>query len=405
MIISENLEIDTKSFVEYIKNVISTDKEQGMKLIGNLIETSNLSERKASKLFGLCRQTIKKSVSIFKGITNYKLDIETRGRKKIEEKYPEIIDQIKQICENTESVDKSLKDDIVYIDITAGFVISKLQSDYGYTISECPCENTIIRIFRECLKYKITKIKKSKVLKKIPETDAIFDNVNKKKEEVKLSLDNVSSYTIDTKATKNVGYVSDNGASWIEKDALDHDTNVEYKVKPFGISNMKTQDTTVYCNTNNATADFMTECLETQIKNDRVQNPNINKVYLFLDNGPENCSHRTLWIFNLIMIAIRLNITIELVYYPPYHSKYNPIEHYWGVLQRSWNGLIIDSLDKLIGAINGTKWHGINSKGILIDKSYEKGKSVDKTYLKKLIEQHITYPTLAIENWSLIITP
>ena len=405
MIITENLEIGTKSFIEYIKNILLIDKEQGMKLIGNIVTKNHLSQRRAVKIFGLCRQTIKKAVAIFKGITNYKLDIETRGRKKIEEKHPEIIEQIKQICENTENIDKSLKDDIVYIDITAGFVISKLQSDYGYDISECPCENTIIRIFRECLNYKITKVKKSKVLKKIPETDAIFENVNKKKEEVKMSRDNVCAFTIDTKATKDVGDVSDNGSSWIKKEALDHDTNVEYKVKPFGISNMKTNETTVYCNTNNATAEFMAECLETQIKNDMVQNPNIDKVYLFLDNGPENSSRRTLWIYNLIMMAIRLNITIELVYYPPYHSKYNLIEHYWGVLQRSWNGLIIDSLDKLIGAINGTKWHGINSKGILIDKSYEKGKSVDKDELKKLIEQHISYPNSGIEKWSLIITP
>ena len=405
MIITENLEIGTKNFIEYIKHILLIDKEQGMKLIGNIVTKNHLSQRSAVKMFGLCRQTIKKSVSIFKGITNYKLDIETRGRKKIEEKNPEIIDQIKQICENTENVDKSLKDNIVYIGVTASFVISKLQSDYGYSISECPCENTVIRIFRECLKYKITKVKKNKVLKKIPETDAIFENVNKKKEEVRLSLDNVSSYTIDIKATKNVGDVSDNGSSWIEKNALDHDTNVEYKVKPFGISNTKTKETTVYCNTNNATAEFMAECLETQIKNDMVQNPNIDKVYLFLDNGPENSSRRTLWIFHLIMMAIRLNITIELVYYPPYHSKYNLIEHYWGVLQRSWNGLIINSLDKLIGAINGTKWHGINSKGILINKHFEKGKSVDKNELKKLLEQHISYPTLEIEKWSLIITP
>jgi len=27
-----------------------------------------------------------------------------------------------------------------------------------------------------------------------------------------------------------------------------------------------------------------------------------------------------------------------LVYYPPYHSKYNPIERCWSALEKKWNG-------------------------------------------------------------------
>ena len=104
-------------------------------------------------------------------------------------------------------------------------------------------------------------------------------------------------------------------------------------------------------------------------------------------------------------MAIKLNITIELVYYPPYHSKYNLIEHFWGVLQRSWNGLIINNTKKLIGAINGTKWSGINAKGILVKKKYKKGKTIDKKELENLVKKHVHYENKGIEKWSLIITP
>ena len=107
----------------------------------------------------------------------------------------------------------------------------------------------------------------------------------------------------------------------------------------------------------------------------------------------------------MIMMAIKLNITIELVYYPPYHSKYNLIEHFWGVLQRSWNGLIINNTKKLIGAINGTKWSGINAKGILVKKKYKKGKTIDKKELENLVKKHVHYENKGIEKWSLIITP
>ncbi|WP_374212299.1 transposase [Thiolapillus sp.] len=29
-------------------------------------------------------------------------------------------------------------------------------------------------------------------------------------------------------------------------------------------------------------------------------------------------------------------IRIRLAYYPPYHSKYNPVERLWGVLENHW---------------------------------------------------------------------
>ncbi|HIE01648.1 MAG TPA: hypothetical protein EYP59_15380 [Thiotrichaceae bacterium] len=34
----------------------------------------------------------------------------------------------------------------------------------------------------------------------------------------------------------------------------------------------------------------------------------------------------------------------SLAYYPPYHSKYNPVERVWGVLENYWKGDILDDL-------------------------------------------------------------
>jgi transposase len=39
-----------------------------------------------------------------------------------------------------------------------------------------------------------------------------------------------------------------------------------------------------------------------------------------------------------------------LVYYPPYHSKYNPIERCWSALERKWNGVLLNGLK-----VNGTR--------------------------------------------------
>ena len=64
---------------------------------------------------------------------------------------------------------------------------------------------------------------------------------------------------------------------------------------------------------------------------------------IFLDNGPDNSGVRTIFLSGLINIAKKYNIQIELVYYPPYHSKYNPVERLWARLEKIWNGFLLET--------------------------------------------------------------
>ena len=63
--------------------------------------------------------------------------------------------------------------------------------------------------------YKYHKIPKSKVINKIPETDAIFENVNDHLEAIDINNKEIAAISIDDKATKKIGNFSDNGYSWI----------------------------------------------------------------------------------------------------------------------------------------------------------------------------------------------
>ena len=54
----------------------------------------------------------------------------------------------------------------------------------------------------------------------------------------------------------------------------------------------------------------------------------------YLDNGPHNFSYRTQFLKRMIEFADWAGLEIRLVYYPPYHSKYNPIERCWGHWKR-----------------------------------------------------------------------
>ena len=217
---------------------------------------------------------------------------------------------------------------------------------------------------------------------------------------------NIVAISIDDKVAKCIGKLSALGYSWLIKLACDHDTNPDCIVKPFGIMDIKEKIVHVFCTLCSSTANFKVDCIEEFIIQKLKINPHIEKLMIFLDNGPENSSRRKLWMMRIIKLAIKYNIIIELVYYPPYHSKYNLIEHFWGVLQKHWSGMIIDSLEKLIGAINSTKWAGVNAIGYLRDqKVYTKGEKVDEAELNDLIGKHVSYPNENIKTWSLIVTP
>ena len=56
------------------------------------------------------------------------------------------------------------------------------------------------------------------------------------------------------------------------------------------------------------------------------------------DNGPECSGRRTQWLKRLVGLTDAHGITIQLAYYPPYHSKYKSVERLWGILQKHWRG-------------------------------------------------------------------
>jgi hypothetical protein len=72
----------------------------------------------------------------------------------------------------------------------------------------------------------------------------------------------------------------------------------------------------------------------------------VKTLLLNQDNGPENNSRRSQFVKRITEFADKSQVTIQLAYYPPYHSKYNPTEHVWGVLERMFHPNFGDNSQK-----------------------------------------------------------
>ena len=123
----------------------------------------------------------------------------------------------------------------------------------------------------------------------------------------------------------------------------------------------------------------------------------LHTIVINADNGPENSSRRTQFIKRIVEFAKSKAIDVNLAYYPPYHSKYNPVERVWGVLENHWRGQLFDSVDKVIGLAKTMRWNGKNPVVKVIDKVYETGVRLSKSTMQVYEDMIERLPGL--ENW------
>ena len=99
---------------------------------------------------------------------------------------------------------------------------------------------------------------------------------------------------------------------------------------PFGLFLPQTNDLWLTLVRSKLTADSIVDRLEDGWWLVKAQFPHIHRWVINADNGPENHSRCTPFMARLGDLAQREQITIQLAYYPPYHSKYNPVERTFG---------------------------------------------------------------------------
>ena len=128
------------------------------------------------------------------------------------------------------------------------------------------------------------------------------------------------------------------------------------------------------------------------------------KLVILLDNGPDNSGVRTAFLKALIDLADKYQIEIELVYYPPYHSKYNPIERLWARLEIMWRGMLLSTTQLCKKVMEKLTWKNVKSKVKFITKEYEKGVSYSKEEMKQYEGVNI-HRSETLKKWSILITP
>src|SRR5512135_2412322 len=137
----------------------------------------------------------------------------------------------------------------------------------------------------------------------------------------------------------------------------DHDPPAKARLVPFGILLLASGALMLRFGSRE-TSDAWVDALQFWWRQVRSGLGHIKRLVIYLDNGPKNSGRRTQFLKRVVQFADWSGLEIRLVYYPPYHSKYNPIERCWSALEQKWNGVLLNCLKVVLQCALRMTWKG-----------------------------------------------
>lgn len=143
----------------------------------------------------------------------------------------------------------------------------------------------------------------------------------------------------------------------------------------------------LYFTESKVTSDFIVDVLADFWKSESWRFSQIKTLLINQDNGGENNSGRTQFMKRIVEFAQKHKLNIRLAYYPPYHSKYNPIERTWAVLENHWNGSILDEVETALHFAKTMSWNGKHPVVKLVTQTYRTGVRLTKKAMQEIENQ------------------
>ena len=161
----------------------------------------------------------------------------------------------------------------------------------------------------------------------------------------------------------------------------DHDPPAKEKLVPFGILMVATGVLMLLFGSYE-TSDAWADALQVWWRQVRRGHQHLKRLVIYLDNGPKNSGRRTQFLKRMVQFADWSGLEVRLVYYPPYHSKYNPVERCWSALEKKWNGVLLNCLEVVLERARRMTWKGRHPTVTCLQGEYPDGVRVTAKEMK-----------------------
>ena len=226
------------------------------------------------------------------------------------------------------------------------------------------------------------KAQKSKAMGQHPDRNQQFEQIARLKQEYLKAGNPILS--IDTKKKELLGNFYREGHLLTQGviETFDHDfpSAASGVVIPHGIYDVRRNDGHVNLGTSHDTGEFACDSIERWWESrGRRLYPRATSILLLCDGGGSNSASQYLFKEDLQRLVDRLGIEIRVAHYPPYTSKYNPVEHrLFPHLTRACQGVIFESVELVKELMEKAKTStGLRVTVEILDKVYQTGRKYE----------------------------
>ena len=277
-----------------------------------------------------------------------------------------------------------MNEKIRWLKLTRAEVSEKMQEN-GVTVSR-----NIVRKLMKKHNLKKRKMQRKRPIGKSADREEQFKNIIAEKEKFMQSDNPIIS--IDTKKKEHVGgNLHRNGSVYCTKalESVDHDYPylADLKIAPHGIYDMKKNKAYINIGVSSETAEFVCDSIKNWWQNHgKNEYTKATEILIFCDAGGANSYRHHIFKVELQKAVNEMNIPIKIVHYPPYTSKWNPIEHrVFPHISRTIEGVPLNTVDEVKNKIETTRTKtGLTVTANIIQKTYASGKIVAKDFMNKI---------------------
>lgn len=266
---------------------------------------------------------------------------------------------------------------VLWTNLTLGEIVQALREDYSIRVSK-----HVVRRLLQKHNYRRRKAQKKRPLKaEIENRNEQFENIARLKAEFETAGNPIVS--MDTKKKEHLGnfYRAGHLYTLEELQTYDHDfpSYAEGVIIPHSLYDLRRNVGYIQLGTSHDTSEFACDSFRHWWYTYGCQHyPNATAILVLCDGGGSNSSRHYIFKQDLQALADEIGVEIRIAHYPPYCSKYNPIEHrFFPHVTRACQGVIFTSVALVKELMEKTNTAtGLKAFVHIIDKVYETGRTV-----------------------------
>lgn len=193
--------------------------------------------------------------------------------------------------------------------------------------------------------------------------------------------------SIDTKKKEPLGTLHRPGQcySTAPQKVFDHDFNhlAIGRLVPHGVYDVQANVGFITVGTSRETSAFVCDAFALAWESlFRAMYPAATELILLCDCGGANAARSLRFKEDVIELSRRLGVRVRIAHYPPYTSKWNPIEHrLFSQVERAWSGVMLDSPETALQRVEDIRTQtALRVTARLLDKVYQIGRKCSDTF-------------------------